>query len=64
MAHSMLNLRKIVVLMIIVQQLIANRHSEQCYILVNCVYCNEMQPLYIILKKFQFSVHMDQDLYS
>ena len=29
MAHSMLNLRKIVVLMIIVQQLIANRHSEQ-----------------------------------
>ena len=29
MAHSMLNLRKIVVLMIIVQQLIANPHSEQ-----------------------------------
>ena len=48
----MLNFKKIVVLIIIVQQLIANRHPEQSvtYSVIYCVYYTEMQSLYIISK--------------
>ena len=59
MAHNMLNLRKIVVLMIIAQQTDCKpTFRTECYILVvNCVYYNKMQPLYIILKIPVFCSH-------
>ena len=43
-------------MVITVQQLIANRHPEQrvTHEVVHCVFCNEIQPLYIISKISNF----------
>ena len=56
MAHSMLNVRKNSCFddYSAATDYKSTFRTKCCILVVNCVYCNEMQPLYIIFKNSSF----------